>query len=406
MSAIVIVGGGLAAAKAAEALREQGFDGDVVLLGAEDHLPYERPPLSKEFFVGKKTAEDCLTFDADWYRDNKIDVRPGTQVKGIDPTSKTVTLPDDSTIEYQKLLLATGSRSRHLGIPGEEADGVHHVRTIDDAAALRDVVGEGTRLAIVGAGWIGLEIAASSRERGAEVAIAEYAEQPLLRVMGSEVGKVFADLHRAHGVDLRLGVSVDSIIVEDGKARGIKLGDGSVLDADAVLVAAGAIPNLEVAEAAGLDVEGGGVVASAGLQSSNSDIFVAGDIANADNPTLGKRVRVEHWANAQNQPATAVTNMLGGSAEYTNLPYFFTDQYDLGMEYAGLADGNNRVVLRGDVAGREFVAFWLDDESRVLAGMQVNIWDQLDHIKALITGKKPVDAAKLADPAIPLGDLT
>lgn len=405
MSTIVIVGGGLAGAKAAEALRDQDSPDDVILFGSEIYPPYERPPLSKEFMAGEKKLADFTVHDGDWYRDNKIDLRPGTEVTAIDAQAHTVTLPDGSTQPYDKLVLATGSSSRHLDLPGADAAGVHYLRSIDDAESLSDAITDGGRLAIVGGGWIGLEVAASARERGAQVTVVESAELPLLRVLGSEVAEVFADLHRAHGVDLRTEVDVKEITTADGVATGLLLSDGSTVDADAVLVAAGAVPNLTLAESAGLDIDGGGVLVSAGLQSSDPDIFVVGDIANAEHPVLRRRVRTEHWANALNQPAVAVTNLLGNKAEYTNLPYFFTDQYDLGMEYSGLADDYDKVVFRGDVDGREFVVFWLDADSRVLAGMQVNIWDQLDTIKAIITAGSPVDAAKLADPEVSLDSL-
>lgn len=405
MTTIVIVGGGLAGAKAAEALREKDFDGDVILLGTEDHLPYERPPLSKEFMAGKKKLDDFTVFDRNWYLDEHVDLRPGTEVTGIDSAAKTVSLPDGSTVSYDKLLLATGARSRHLDIPGAGATGVHHLRTIDDAEALSDVLGDGRTLAVVGGGWIGLEVAASARERGTEVVVCEAAALPLQHVLGDEVAQVFADLHRAHGVDLRAGVQVAEITTADGVATGLRLADGDTIEADAVLVAAGAATNLELAEDAELDIDGGGVLVDAGLRSSNPDIFVVGDIANAWHPVLKTRVRTEHWANALNQPVVAAANMLGGNEEYTNLPYFFTDQYDLGMEYAGLAGSDATVVVRGDLGTREFVAFWLDTESRVRAGMQVNIWDQLDGIKAMINSGRPVDTGKLADPSVALSSL-
>ncbi|MGC4935243.1 NAD(P)/FAD-dependent oxidoreductase [Gordonia sp. DT30] len=390
MTSVVIVGGGLAGAKTAEALRQQDFDGDVVLIGAENRLPYERPPLSKDFLAGTKKPDEFTVHDADWYRDNKIDLRPGTTVERIDAAAKTVALPDGSTLGYDKLVLATGSSSRHLDLPGADAAHVHYLRTLDDAHALDDDVGPGRRLAIIGGGWIGLEVAASARGRGAEVTVLEAGELPLLRVLGAQVAEVFAGLHREHGVDIRTNAQVEEILVDAGVATGIRLGDGATIDADAVLVAAGAVPALGPARSAGLDIDGGGVLVDAGLRSSDPDIFVVGDIVNAAHPILKRRVRTEHWANALNQPAVAAANVLGGAEQYTNLPYFFTDQFDLGMEYTGLAGPDDEVVLRGDVAGREFVAYWVGEDGRVLAGMQVNIWDQLDNIKALITAGDPV----------------
>lgn len=406
MTTIAIVGGGLAGAKAAEALREQDFDGDVVIFGVENELPYERPPLSKEFMQGKQDLPEFTVHDTDWYLDQRVEFRPGTRIDKVDAAAKTITLPDGSTLVYDKLLLATGSSSRHIDLPGADASGVHYLRTVDDARAIRDVLTEGTRLAIVGAGWIGMEVAASARERGVEVTIAESAKLPLLRALGPEVAQVFADLHREHGVDLRTEVKVEEITTDNGAATGLRLEGGDTIEADVVLVAAGAVPNLEVAESAGLDIDGGGVLVNAGLRSSDPDIYVVGDIANAEHPILERRVRVEHWANALNQPTVAVTNMLGGSAEYEKLPYFFTDQYDLGMEYSGLSDGYEKVVFRGDVPGREFVVFWLDGDDSVLAGMQVNIWDQLDAIKELIVSGDPVDPEKLADSSVELSELS
>jgi 3-phenylpropionate/trans-cinnamate dioxygenase ferredoxin reductase subunit len=401
----VIVGGGLGGAKAAEALREKGFDGKVVLLADEEYLPYERPPLSKDFLAGKKSLNDFTVHDSDWYRDNKIDLRVSTEVSAIDRKAHTVTIADDTNIRYDKLLLATGSRARWLSIPGSDSTGVHHLRKFDDASNLNTALKEGTSLAIVGAGWIGLEVAASARERGVDVTVVESAKAPLIGALGEEVGNVFAQLHRDHGVDLRLDIEVKEITVEDGKATGLKLGDGSSITADRVLIAVGAQPNIELAEEAGLSTGDGGVLVDASLRTSDSDIYAVGDIAAAEHPLFEERIRTEHWANALKQPAVAVAGMLGESGEYSELPYFFTDQYDLGMEYAGYAPGSNRVVFRGDVNSREFVAFWLDADNHVLAGMNVNIWDVLDDIKSLIRKKTAVNLNKLVDPQVPLGEL-
>ena len=401
----VIVGGGLGGAKAAEALREKGFDGKVVLLADEEYLPYERPPLSKDFLAGKKSLNDFTVHDSDWYRDNKIDLRVSTEVSAIDRKAHTVTIADDTSIRYDKLLLATGSRARWLSIPGSDSTGVHHLRKFDDASNLNTALKEGTSLAIVGAGWIGLEVAASARERGVDVTVVETAKAPLIGAVGEEVGNVFAQLHRDHGVDLRLDIEVKEITVEDGKATGLKLGDGSTITADRVLIAVGAQPNIELAEEAGLSTGDGGVLVDASLRTSDSDIYAVGDIAAAEHPLFEERIRTEHWANALKQPAVAVAGMLGESGEYSELPYFFTDQYDLGMEYAGHAPGSNRVVFRGDVNSREFVAFWLDADNHVLAGMNVNIWDVLDDIKSLIRKKTAVNLNKLVDPQVPLGEL-
>jgi 3-phenylpropionate/trans-cinnamate dioxygenase ferredoxin reductase subunit len=404
-STFVIVGGGLAGAKAAEALREKDFGGHIVLLAEEDHLPYERPPLSKEFLAGKKSLPEFTVEDAGWYRDHDVDLRLGTRATGVDPAAHTVALPDDGELHYDKLLLATGSRSRHLPLPGADCSGVHYLRTVDDAEALDSALREGSSLAVVGAGWIGLEVAATARGRGVNVTVVETARLPLLTALGPEVAQVFAQLHRDHGVNLLLGSSVEEIPGTAGGASGLRLTDESTVEADAVLIAVGAEPNTGLAEHAGLDVAHGGVEVDSSLRTSNPDIFAVGDIAAAEHPLFGVRVRTEHWANALKQPAVAAAAMLGEHAEYDELPYFFTDQYDLGMEYVGHAPSYERVVFRGDVAGREFAAFWLDADNRVLAGMNVNIWEGLDDIKDLIRLRAPADPDRLADPNVPLREL-
>jgi 3-phenylpropionate/trans-cinnamate dioxygenase ferredoxin reductase subunit len=404
----VIVGGGLAGAKAVEALRDSDFDGQIILFAEEEHLPYERPPLSKEYLAGKKTLSDFTVQNSDWYREHDVDLILAARVSALDPAAHTVGLPDDTTVHYDKLLLATGSASKRPPIPGSDAAGVHYLRTYDDAEALNSVLVEGSSLAVVGAGWIGLEVAASARQRGVNVTVVETAKQPLMAALGETVGEVFATLHREHGVDLRLQAQVEEITKADGaegKATGLKMRDGSTAAADAVLVAVGAKPNIELAEQAGLSMGDGGVLVDASLRTSDPDIYAVGDIAAAEHPLFATRIRTEHWANALKQPAVAVAGMLGKPGEYDELPYFFTDQYDLGMEYVGHAPSFDRVVFRGNVASREFVAFWLGADNRVLAGMNVNIWDVLDDVKALIRSRTPIDADRLADPQSPLSEL-
>jgi 3-phenylpropionate/trans-cinnamate dioxygenase ferredoxin reductase subunit len=400
----VIVGGGLAGAKAAEALREQGFDGRVVLVGAEEHLPYERPPLSKDYLAGKAELDSIFVHTAQWYASQRIELRLGAEVISIDRLGHEVELADGSRLSYTKLLLATGSSPRTLPVAG--ADAAHYLRTVDDSTEIRQLIADQTSLVVIGAGWIGLEVTAIARQAGARVTVLESAELPLLRVLGPELGQVFASLHAEHDVDLRFGVRTEEIVTSDGRVTGVRLGDGTLIEASAVVVGIGATPNTSLAEACGLDVSNG-ILVDASLRTSDPDIFAVGDIANASHPTLGRRIRVEHWANALNQPATAAAAMLGNDASYDELPYFYTDQYDLGMEYLGYVepDGYDRVVFRGDVDAREFIAFWLSSEGRVLAGMNVNVWDVTEPIKSLIRSGHPVDPNRLADQNIPLDEV-
>ncbi|MFC9327064.1 NAD(P)/FAD-dependent oxidoreductase [Kitasatospora sp. NPDC057015] len=403
--AFVIVGASLAGAKAAEALREAGHDGPVVLLGEEHERPYERPPLSKGYLLGSTEREKIYVHPPQWYADHDVTLRLGTAVTAVDPDSHTVTLADDGRIGYAKLLLATGSSPRRLPVPGGELPGVHYLRRVEDSERLKQALRPGARIAVIGAGWIGLETAAAARAAGAEVTVLESAELPLLRVLGREVAEVFAGLHRDHGVDLRFGVQVESLTGGPAGVTGVLLGDGGTVAADAVIVGIGITPNTALAEAAGLEIDNG-VRTDERLRTSDPDIHAAGDVANAFHPLLGRHLRVEHWANALNQPQTAARAMLGQDAVYDRVPYFFSDQYDLGMEYTGYVEpgGYDRVVFRGDVAGREFIAFWLSG-GRVLAGMNVNVWDVTDPIRELVRSGRPVDPAALADPARPLAEL-
>jgi 3-phenylpropionate/trans-cinnamate dioxygenase ferredoxin reductase component len=403
---VVIVGASLAGAKAAEALREQGFAGRIVLVGDETVRPYERPPLSKEYLQGKAEQNTIFVHDPDWYPGHDVDLRLGATVDAIDRGRHDVVLADGERIPYDKLLLSTGASPRRLPVPGAEADGVLYLRRVEDSDRIKETLGRVSRLAIVGAGWIGLEVAAAARIADVEVTVVEIAAQPLLAVLGPQIAPVFAGLHREHGVDLRLGVGVDEITGQDGAVTGLQLADGGHVDAEAVLVGVGAAPNTQLAADAGLAVSDG-IVVDASLRTSDPDIYAAGDVALAYHPLLGKHIRVEHWANALNQPATAAAAMLGHEdAQYTTLPYFYTDQYDLGMEYTGYVepDGYDDVVVRGDLGTREFIAFWLHD-GRVLAGMNVNIWDVTDPIQDIIRSGKRVDTARLADPDVPLPDV-
>ena len=403
---IVIVGGGLAGAKGAEGLREQGFRGGLTVIGAEDQLPYERPPLSKSYLQGKSTLADAQVHNREWYDDNSVDLRLATTVAAVRPGAHEIELAGGETIGYGALLLATGSTPRRLPVPGADAAGILTLRRVEDSDAIRATFGADRRLAIIGGGWIGLEVAAAAREAGTEVTVIEATAAPLLAVLGPDLAAVFATLHTDHGVTLYTEARVAEILTTDGRASGVRLADGTVIPADAVVVGIGAAPNTELAEQAGLAVDNG-VLVSAALRSSDPDIYAVGDIANAEHPFVGTRIRVEHWANALNQPAVAAGAMLGNDVSYDALPYFYTDQYDLGMEYVGHAPPGSysQVVVRGDLPAREFVAFWLDAESRVLAGMNVNVWDVTDPIRALIRSRNAMTASILADPTVLLEDL-
>ncbi|MEU0083363.1 FAD-dependent oxidoreductase [Streptomyces sp. NPDC006274] len=404
-NAHVIVGAGLAGAKAAQALREEGFDGPLVLVGDEAERPYERPPLSKGYLLGQEERDSVYVHPHQWYADHKVELRLGIAVTAVDPAAHEITLADGSRIGYAKLLLATGSSPRRLPVPGADLDGVHYLRRLADSDRIKDAFASASRVAVVGAGWIGLETAAAARAAGAEVTLLEAAELPLLRLLGREAAQVFADLHTEHGVDLRCGVQVAEITGAGRRANGVLLADGSRVEADAVVVGVGITPDTGLAEAAGLET-GNGIRVDAALRSSDPDIHAAGDVAEAFHPLLGTYIRVEHWANALNQPQTAARAMLGQDVAYDRVPYFFTDQYDLGMEYTGYVEpgGYDQVVFRGRKESREFIAFWVS-RGRVLAGMNVNVWDVTDPIRELVTSGRPVDPAKLADPGVPLTDL-
>lgn len=314
-------------------------------------------------------------------------------MSGLDRHAHELMTTDGQPVHYDRLLLATGASPRHLRLPHADLPGVHYLRTLDDSDALRATFRPGANVVVIGAGWIGLETAAAARTAGATVTVLESAELPLLRVLGPQMARVFADLHRENGVDLRLGVTVSGLRGDGSAVTGVQLGDGTEIDADAVVVGIGVTPNVDLARQAGLAVDDG-VLVDASLRTSDAHVFAAGDVANAEHPVLGRRIRVEHWANALHQPEVAAKSILGQEAVYDRLPYFFTDQYDLGMEYVGYAGADDDVVVRGDLEGREFVALWTRD-GKVVAGMNVNVWDVTDRIRDLILAGEPADAFEL-----------
>ena len=404
-SNFVIVGGGLAGAKAAEALRADGFQGAITIVSKEAHFPYERPPLSKGYLMGKDARESVFVHSPEWYDENSVEVKRESEAVALDPGNHLVTLADGSLIAYDKLLIATGSIPRRLDVPGADLSGVYYLREIDDSEAIKSAFALPKSLVVIGAGWIGLETAAAARAAGLNVTILEAASLPLVRIVGEQVGQVFADLQRKNGVDLRLEVSVEAIEGADGRVTGVRLGDGSTIAADMVIVGVGIAPAVALAQSGGLTVDNG-IVVDQHLCTSDPDIYAAGDVANAFNPRIGSHIRVEHWANALNMPPVAAKSMMGLEAVYDRLPYFYSDQYDLGLEYVGyVAPGEfDEVVIRGDLDSGAFIAFWLRD-GKVQAGMNANIWDVVDPIRELIHRGAAVDSAALADENVELGAL-
>jgi NADPH-dependent 2,4-dienoyl-CoA reductase/sulfur reductase-like enzyme len=404
----VIIGASLAGAKAAETLREEGFGGPVVLLGEETELPYERPPLSKGYLLGRDEKSTIYVHDADWYAGHDVDLRLGVTVSGIDPGGRRVELADGSTLRYTRLLIATGASPRRLSVPGGDLDGVRYLRTAADSERLAAAFRDGGTVVVAGAGWIGLETAAAAREYGCEVTVVEPASGALHASVGPEVGAVFAGLHMRHGVTFRFTEGIAEFRGEGGRVRSVITSTGTELPADHVVVGIGVVPNDGLAQAAGLET-GNGILADAALRTSSPDIYAAGDVVSWFNPLLGRRVRVEHWANALAGGPAAARSMLGQDVTYDWVPYFFSDQYDLGMETAGLPEPGryDQVVYRGDTESMEFIAFWLSGGA-VVAGMNVNVWDVNDDIQALIragAAGKQADLARLTDPDVPLTDV-
>ena len=402
---VIIVGGGLAGAIAAQTLREEGFDRRITLLGEESNRPYERPPLSKDYLQGNTDRDSIFVHPESWYANHAVELRLGAAVTSLDPALRTVTTATGVQLGCDKLLLATGSTPRRVSVPGADFDGVRYLRSVEDSERIKAGFARAQRVAIIGAGWIGLETAAAARNAGLDVTLLEASELPLLRVLGPEVAPIFADLHRDHGVDLRCQVAVAELTVGNGAVTGVILKDGSRIDADMVLVGVGITPNSQLAAEAGLKVDNG-IVVDEHLRTSDPDIFAAGDVAHAYNPRLGRHIRVEHWANARRQGVTAAKAMLGQGAVDARPSYFFSDQYDLGMEYTGDIgpSGYDRVIFRRHADSRQVIVFWLH-EQRVQAGMNINIWDVADDIERLVQSSRRVNVDDLANPGIPLASL-
>jgi NADPH-dependent 2,4-dienoyl-CoA reductase/sulfur reductase-like enzyme len=367
----VVVGAGLAAANAVEELRARDSADDITVIGAEPHLPYERPPLSKAVLLGSAEPDSVFVHDAAWYADHQVDLLLDTTAESIDLDRRHVAAAGRE-LAYDRLLLATGASPRRLPVADEAGPPVAYLRTLDDALALKERLSG--HVLVVGAGWIGLEVASAARQAGARVTVVEAAEQPLQAALGPEVGALFADLHRDHGVDLRLGASVDA---------------DSFSGVDLVVVGIGVVPNDALARDAGLACDDG-VLVDARLRASDPHVFAAGDVARHDHPLLGP-LRVEHWDAAIHQGRAAARGMLGDEAAYDRMPYFFTDQYDLGMEYVGHVgpEGYDEVVIRGNREELKLVAYWVRG-SRVVAGLHLNDWDAIDTIRAAIGHPLPI----------------
>ena len=398
----VVVGASLAGATAAAELRTGGFDGQVILIGAEPERPYERPPLTKDYLRGETEREKAYVHADDFYARLEIELVTGVSVTAIEPGRSRLTLDSGRTLGYDKLLLTTGAPPRRLDVPGAGLDGIYYLRTLADCDLLRERLAAGGRVAVAGAGWIGSEFAASARQRGLEVTVIDPQALPNERIFGSEIGSFYRDLHTRHGVSMLLGDGVESF-EGSGAVAAVRATSGRRIECDFAVVGIGVLPRTSLATDAGLQT-GNGIAVDARLHASAPDIFAAGDVANAWHPFYQRPVRLEHWANALHQGPAAAQAMLGQPVSYDRIPYFFSDQYDAGMEYSGFAPEWDEVVFRGDREGGEFIAFWLRD-ARVVAGMNVNVWDVNDHIQALIRSRQPVTVAALADPDTPLDSL-
>ncbi len=393
---IVVVGAGLGGASAAAALRERGYTGEVLLMGSDPHRPYELPPLSKGVLLGN-TDEPDWVHEEKYYTEKDVRFSPGVTATRVELGARLVLDDAGGEHRYDRLVLATGSRPRSLPVPGGDLPGLYTLRTLDDALKLRSAFAAAERVVIVGAGWIGSEAAAAARTHNADVTVVDPVPVPLANVVGETIGGVFRDLHVANGVNYRLGEQVAEITGGPDGVRGVRLAGGEELAADVVLIAVGAAPRVELAHAAGLELsDDGGVCVDAGLRTAAPDVYAVGDIADHFHPRYGRRIRVEHWANAKDQGTHVAQNLLGENEPFLASPYFFTDQYDLGCEYRGLADlDRDRLVVRGDLKAYDFTAFWITPENEVSAAMNVNQWDDGDALARLVDERLKVTDEQL-----------
>ena len=390
----VIVGANLAGGRAAQALRKEGFDGRLILIGAEPDPPYERPPLSKEYLRGESAREKLFIVPPAFFDENDIELRLGEEAKRIDAQERAVELDSGERVSFDALLLATGGRARALPIPGVDLEGVYYLRHVGDSESIAAELQEGRRLVVIGAGFIGSEVAASARMKGLDVTMLEIAPVPLERALGRELGGIFAEIHRDHGIDLRTSEGVERFEGAQRVERVIAT-SGAAIDCDLVVIGVGIIPNTEIAEGAGISVNNG-IVVDEYCRTDVNGIFAAGDVANFYSPILDERLRIEHWANAQSQGRAAALNMLGRKEPYNEVPWFWSDQYDLNMQLVGHAPSWDEVVFRGSVSERAFTAFYLKD-GRLRAALAVNRFRDIRPSRELIKAGMEVDSRKLRD---------
>jgi 3-phenylpropionate/trans-cinnamate dioxygenase ferredoxin reductase subunit len=399
---VVIAGGGLAGASAAFALRDAGFGGRLVLVSEEQTPPYERPPLSKGYLRGEEPLEKAFVRPLADYEAQGIQLLRGRRAVTLDPSSRLLNLDDGTNLIYDALLIATGAAPRRLASTNAYLPGVAYLRTVADADALRQAAASAEAIVVIGGGWVGSEVAASLRQLGRPVTLVSNLARPLERVLGPEVADVYRAIHEEHGVRLVHGRV--SRIAGDERVEAVELSDGQRIGADLVVVGVGAAPRLELATRARLETRDGAIAVDEYLRTSVPNVYAAGDVAAAWHPRFGRHLRVEHWDNAIHQGRAAAANMLGANQPYVRTPYFYSDQYDLGMEYRGYAPQWGRVVIRGDLEAREFHAFWLAD-GRVIAAMNANLWDDGEELQRLVESEERVDPARLADPSIPLAGI-
>ena len=395
----VIVGAGHAGGRAAQAMRQYGFEGRILLVGEEPHVPYERPPLSKELIVTDAGLEKVRLHDAAWYAENRIELITGNAAASIDAAAKTVGLADGRTIGFDRLMLTTGARVRKLSVPGADLDGVFYLRTIEDSEAIRRPIAAGTEVAVIGGGFIGLEIAGSAVKRGARVTVLEAADRLMGRSVAPEISDWFARMHRDRGVDLRLGVSVAAI--EGGRsATGVRLGDGAVVPATVVVIGIGILPKIEIAQTAGLAVDNGIVVDDRG-RTSHPDIWAAGDVANQPNAFAGRRLRLESYQNAQDQAAAVARNLCGADEAYEDSLWVWSDQHDVNLQMTGAPESWDGLLWRGDPDEGRFTVFYMAG-GRIVAVNTVNNGREMRPARMLMESGKAVDPAALADTSVKL----